>query len=345
MGAKCMSICWIKDLLKKEKGNRQLPTEYVYSVLYRTNVKKEDSLIRQVGGENHGTYGILKPSFRYWYADPIIFWEEDKKYPDVYLEVMDQWTGRGFIGLSHFNGKGILSKPKPILKEKFHLSFPHVFSHKGKLYMIPETSGVHSIRIYVKDNNVWKLYREFKYEADANIIVDICSYQIKEDTFLLIAGENIKGKKTKTIFYLLDNLSNKELCDIKRLSINDDNEYLKTERNAGGLVQVDDVLYRVKQISGTNYGEGIALYKVMDISCDEYSEKYIKNIRTNLNYNWRLRKNEILVGNHTYGYVLDKNEELGYEVLDVAKKSHTVIRNLKRFKSNLYKLMQTKIIK
>lgn len=341
-----MSICWIKDLLNKEKCNCQkLPMEYIYGVLYRINVTKEDSLIGGTGGQKHRTYRILKPSFRYWYADPIIFWEENKKMPDVYMEVMDQWTGRGFIGLSHFNDRGILSKPKPILKEKFHLSFPHVFSHKGKLYMIPETSGVHAIRIYVKDNNVWKLYREFKYEADANIIVDICSYHITEDTFLLIAGENIKGKKTKTVFWRLDNLSNKELCDIKRLAINQDSEYLKTERNAGGLIKVDDSLYRVKQISNKNYGEGIALYKVKDITCNEYSEKYIKNVGTDLNYNWRLRKNEILVGSHTYGYVLDSNRELGYEVLDVAKKSYTFITNLRSLKSNLYKLMKAKIIK
>lgn len=335
-----MGIWWIKDLLKqcKKMGLPKTSMQYIYGIVYRAGIKKEDSLIK---GSN-GTYKILRPSFRYWYADPIIFWEDGKGYPDVYMEVMDQLTGRGFIGISSFDNEGALSKPKPIIKEKFHLSFPHVFSHKGRLYMIPETSGVHSIRIYLKDSNVWKLYREFpiKGEKNANIVVDICSWQIAEDSFLLIAGENIKGKKTKTIFYLLENLSNEDLCNIKRLNINDDNEYLKTERNAGALIKLPDGLYRAKQISGKNYGEGISLYQVIAISCNEYVEKYIKDIEVaDLKYDWPIKKDEVLVGAHTYGYVMDKNSELGYEVLDVAKKAHTFIGDITSFKSSLYKLI------
>ena len=55
------------------------------------------------------------------------------------------------------------TKPLVVLKEKFHLSFPWVFTDAGKVYMVPETGTDGSIRVYEATDDTltrWKLKRK-----------------------------------------------------------------------------------------------------------------------------------------------------------------------------------------
>ena len=93
----------------------------------------------------------------------------------VFAEVMKQ--GKGIIGVAD-SREGVL-KFVPVLEEKFHLSYPHVFSHSGTWYMIPEAYQSGSIILYRA--------KEFPYEWEkVGKIVDIDG--IDSTTF------NLEGK-------------------------------------------------------------------------------------------------------------------------------------------------------
>ena len=100
-------------------------------------------------------YRWLRPTFRYWYADPMVRHIRGKYY--VFTEQFDLDEGKGKIAVSEIrNGK--IGTPKTILDEPFHLSFPNVFAFGQDYYMVPECSASHAIRIYKMGGSVehWK---------------------------------------------------------------------------------------------------------------------------------------------------------------------------------------------
>ena len=62
----------------------------------------------------------------------------------VFAEIMKK--GKGIIAVADSREK--ILEFIPVLEEKFHLSYPHVFNHSGKWYMIPETFQSGSIILY-----------------------------------------------------------------------------------------------------------------------------------------------------------------------------------------------------
>ena len=96
-------------------------------------------------------YRWLRPTFRCWYADPMVRHIRGKYY--VFTGQFDLDEGKGKIAVSEIrNGK--IGTPKTILDEPFHLSFPNVFAFGQDYYMVPECSASHAIRIYKMGGSV-----------------------------------------------------------------------------------------------------------------------------------------------------------------------------------------------
>ena len=100
----------------------------------------------------------------YWYADPILVSHEGTDY--LFMESFDMRTQLGSIACARFDEAGVLSRPKVIIQEKYHMSFPMVFSWNGQLYMIPETCGNRSLNLYRCRGNMeqWELEVSFPVE-------------------------------------------------------------------------------------------------------------------------------------------------------------------------------------
>jgi hypothetical protein len=66
----------------------------------------------------------------------------------LFFEAMPLGTGPGVIGLAESaDGLGWEYR-SVVLREPFHLSYPHVFSWRGEYYMTPETLGAREARLY-----------------------------------------------------------------------------------------------------------------------------------------------------------------------------------------------------
>lgn len=122
---------------------------------------------------------------RYWYADPIMVPYEGKTY--LFMESFDMITQKGTIALSWFGEDGILSEPKVIIEEPYHMSFPMVFSWNGSLYMIPETCGNRSLNLYrcQGDMEIWTLEASF---PTTEKLVDTAVVSCREDRVELLTA-------------------------------------------------------------------------------------------------------------------------------------------------------------
>lgn len=82
-------------------------------------------------------------------ADPFMIRVGQHWY--LFFEVMPR-TGRGEIGLAISRDTVTWEYQRIVLREPFHLSYPHVFAWDGAYYMIPETLDAHEVRLYRSRN-------------------------------------------------------------------------------------------------------------------------------------------------------------------------------------------------
>lgn len=66
----------------------------------------------------------------------------------MFFEVMNDATNKGEIGLATSRDERTWQYQRIVLEEPFHLSYPCVFQWNDDFYMIPETLGSGSIRLY-----------------------------------------------------------------------------------------------------------------------------------------------------------------------------------------------------
>ena len=111
-----------------------------------------------------------------WYADPLLFHHEGKRW--LFCEAFDMAAGKGDIAVIDLTDPRHPGTPKTVLTESFHLSFPTVFEWNGDIWMIPETGTNHSLNLYrcKQFPDQWELARSFStgdQELADTILLDI----------------------------------------------------------------------------------------------------------------------------------------------------------------------------
>lgn len=271
-------------------------------------INNDDEIIDNINNK----FCILKPSLRYYYADPLLTTISGKNY--LFMEQYDRFKKKGNICVSEIKENKI-GKPKTIIDESFHMSFPNVISFNGDYYMIPETSADHSIRIYKmkKDVCLWELVS--KYEIDR--CVDTASYINEKNEIYLITSQ-FSGEDPllcRLAFFKLTDLND---AIFKQLQISTD--YTYTNRNGGNIISINNIDYRVVQVSDEKeYGKKILINSVEKINDTEFVEKtkYEFNVDDFMYNNNRLRAK----GTHTLSICN------GYEAVDY-KGEYTSILNV-----------------
>src|SRR4051812_15377902 len=82
----------------------------------------------------------------YFVADPFMVYVDRTWY--MFFEVLNRRSHRGEIALAT-SGDGVKWKyQQVVLAERFHLSYPCVFTWRNEYYMIPETFQADAIRLY-----------------------------------------------------------------------------------------------------------------------------------------------------------------------------------------------------
>lgn len=252
-------------------------------------------------------YRWLRPTFRYWYADPMVRHIRGKYY--VFTEQFDLDEGKGKIAVSEIrNGK--IGTPKTILDEPFHLSFPNVFAFGQDYYMVPECSASRAIRIYKMGGSVEH------WEEILSIPVDNCvdtAVVKQQGDVYLISSELEKDnalRARKLVIHLPDFPRG-----TPRIFDNSGLEYSLEARNGGDLLWKDGAGYCVNQVSTpTAYGQYMDILSFRLKEDGTLTQKKVNTIRKEDIKSPRLTYPLLLkMDTHTYSV----SEDMAYEAVDI----------------------------
>lgn len=236
-------------------------TEYEYCLVYR------------YGGN---IYQVLKPNYKEWYADPIPFQWNGKQY--VFSEVFKKFKGKGIIGVSEVTQDGKVKRPKSIIEEDFHLSFPSIFTHGDHVFMVPECSAAKQIRIYEMQEDVyhWKEYMSFDNMGE---LVDSVLFQNEYGNVYLITSEvyPINEHKTRLKLFEIQNFDNPLKMNLKEKWSQKDYSYIV--RNGGIMINDERNCYRVAQQSTASvYGKNVIINRIEKLDEQMLQETFVRKI-------------------------------------------------------------------
>lgn len=236
-----------------------LLTEYEYCIAYR---------------KGNAAYKVLKPNYKDWYADPIPFRWNGVQY--VFVECFHKFQNRGGIGVCRLEESGVLSRPRMVIEESFHLSFPYIFSYAGSVYMIPESSASGQIRIYQMGEDIyhWMLYGAFD---DVGEIVDSVTYQDDDGRLYLLGSRVAEDDKLKTrlVLYEIRHLEQPSAMELQFLWAQSEDSYFV--RNGGSLLKKQGRLLRIAQQSTSrSYGRNVVVSEVDSLDETGLREHFIE---------------------------------------------------------------------
>jgi hypothetical protein len=191
------------------------------------------------------------------------------------VEDFDFAARRGHISAYELVG----NEAKPlgvVLREPFHLSFPYLFEHEGRLYMVPETASNKDLRLYecVQFPQEWKLVRTIMANISA---ADTMIFQHGKHWWLFTNINPIGlGDHCSELsaFYSDDPVRGEWLPHAQNPLIIDP----KRARN-GGIIHEGETVYRVAQRQGFNhYGKGMTIRKITELTPETFAEEEVASI-------------------------------------------------------------------
>lgn len=202
-------------------------------------------------------------------ADPFGFTDAQGN-EHVLYERYDFNTGKGVIEMQ-VNGNAAT-----LLETDFHLSFPFVFTHEGKRYLLPEANASGKLTCYELDGNAVKPVRDLLPvpAVDANIV-------FYENRWWLFCTDEFEGSNHKLFIYHSAHplgpweahVNNPVKCDIR------------SARPAGAAFVHEGKLYRPAQCCVPEYGSALILHEVVELTITGFREVAVK--RLNPNPHWK----------------------------------------------------------
>ena len=196
-------------------------------------------------------------------ADPFMVYESSRWH--LFFEVMNAKSGRGEIGLATSEDAKQWKYEKIILKEAFHLSFPHIFSHENRYYMIPETFEAEEIRLYeaVKFPEEWKYVQPLvsgKDFVDAVIFYDQSRFWLWTST---VDNKNLYLYSSQTLLGPWKEHPQSPVIQNDAASA----------RLAGRITWMDGKRIRLAQVDEPSYGLKVRAFEITELNPERYAEK------------------------------------------------------------------------
>ena len=201
----------------------------------------------------------LSDDRRRFFADPFLFREEGTTY--VFCEEFPYATGKGVISVFTLDEVGRPSAPRVVLERPCHLSYPHIFRHDGRIWMMPETSANRTLELYVADAfpDRWTLHSVLLSDLSVS---DATAFE-HGGRWWLTAATNEPGASTwdsLSLFSAASPIAGWTRCGDLPVLVD-----ASAARPAGQVVRRDGVLWRPAQDCTRGYGSGLALCRIDEI--------------------------------------------------------------------------------
>ena len=212
------------------------------------------------------------PRGRYW-ADPFLLEHEGQTF--CFVEDYDCRAGRGHISVLAV-GADRVRFVADCLREPFHLSFPFLFRYRGQLYMCPETSAAQQIRVYrcAQFPLRWEPVAVLMEQVAA---ADTMLFE-RDGRWWMLTSIDYSGAgdfcSELYAFWADSPLSQQWQPHAANPLLIDPTG----GRNAGLIIEGDDI-YRLAQKHGYDeYGQGLQAYLITELSETRYAERLVSDI-------------------------------------------------------------------
>jgi hypothetical protein len=216
---------------------------------------------------------LIPPYDRFW-ADPFIVHHDGKYY--VFIEEVLGSRNKGHIAYFAVDEDGIISKPKMVIEQPYHMSYPFIFAYRDDYYMIPETA----------ENKTIDIYRctEFpdKWEYCSTIMQNVYAYDTtllyKDEKwwlFVCMRGSAGMSSSDELFLFFADDLFAGPWIPHRQNPIVSD---VRSARPAGNIFEYNGSLYRPSQNSAKRYGYGMKINHIVVLSEEEYREECVERV-------------------------------------------------------------------
>ena len=255
-------IIHVSSIIKNRILNRVINKKDNWNVGINFSSWKDFDFIKSI---------VFKNPDGHYLADPFILKEGAETY--CFVEDYDWSKGKGSIAAYQISSGDPINLGI-VLEESFHLSFPYIFKHESKIYMLPESSDNMDIRIYesVEFPTKWKLKTIIKENVSA---ADSMIFSRNGMWWLFSNINPIGGRdycSELSIFYTDNPIDGEWMPHEKNPVIFDPS----SARN-GGMVLDNDSLYRVGQIQtfGMYGGGGVSINQIVELTPSSYKEQSV----------------------------------------------------------------------
>jgi hypothetical protein len=216
---------------------------------------------------------VVCPPGRFW-ADPFLWSHEGQTY--CLVEDACLKSGRGRITALRIGQGGEVESLGTALEEAFHLSFPFLFEHDGRVYMVPETGAEREVKLYTTDTFPLG-FKQVGVLLKAKA-ADTILFEHNGLWYMLTTLDRAAADATVELaIFVSDNpLSGWAPHPASPLMVNPFGG-----RNAG-MTKRDGAIYRFAQKQGFDrYGEGLMIFRITKLSPTEYEEVLVDEIGPN----------------------------------------------------------------
>lgn len=227
-------------------------------------VRPGDGDPRRAGFADEPFAPVIPPRGTGW-ADPFPFARDGRSW--LFIEEIPG-RGKGVISVMEMLPGGGFGAPRRVLEEPFHLSYPNVFEHEGRTYMVPETAQAGQVRLYRSEHfpGGWVLDR---------VLLD--GVPGTDATFLEHGGEwwmfvNVRAPGGSSWDELHLYRSASRLGPYEPHPLNPVVSDVRRARPAGPVAVRDGRLFRPAQDSSGWYGRALAVMEITRLDRTGYEE-------------------------------------------------------------------------
>ncbi len=177
-------------------------------------------------------------------ADPFLITKEGKSY--LFYETAGPVTGKGKIACLALDDAH--AKPRTVLKEPFHLSYPYVFCRAGQYYMMPESRQNHKVM----------LYRAKRFPWEWEPCRDLLEKDAVDSTLFECGGKQYLFTYCDGALEIYECGTDEQGLPVRAALLK---RFPKSKRTrpAGSVIREEDRYYRPAQLCENFYGEAVLL--------------------------------------------------------------------------------------
>ena len=218
--------------------------------------------VADTGALDGPAFTVLPDDGERFYADPFPFEHQGRRF--LFVEEFPFATAKGVIAVAELGADGSLDRPRIVLEEPHHLSYPQIFRQEDEIYMLPESSAAHELVLYRAAQFPDRWVRDTVLIANRNI--NDATLLQEGGQFWLIATERFGhgSSSDKMVAYAASDLRGPwQPHALNPIAIDH-----SAARPGGMFIRKGDQMLLPVQNGSANYGGGLGLMGLERIDAD-----------------------------------------------------------------------------